>query len=146
MKRPDRCRPLTKSELLPMPANTARALSLEHHVALSVIRNGQGNIHQFACLAKITYATFFMRDVTHGDINLETLRRAESAVERCLESLENGIPYTLHDDEIRSFEEIAALHDAQLSTVPLHHYVDASTRVHRRFVSGETRSPIPPAD
>lgn len=143
MNRPTRRRPLTKADLLPLPAANVRALSLEHHLALSVVRNGQGTVDQLACLARTTYFVFYMRDMIPHGVDLNMLRQAETVLERWFAQLEHDKSVELNPDELRTFEAIIALHDAQLTITPAHRYRDAWERVRGYFLSGKITSPIP---
>lgn len=145
MNRAVRRRPLSKTELLPLPTDKVRALSLEHHLALSVMRTGKGDAYQIIGLARVVYLAFFMRDITPDGADLAPLRQAEAALARCLDDVERGEPCALRDDESKSIEAIMALHDAQLAAAPLHRYRNAWERVQRYLVVGDVSSPIPPS-
>lgn len=57
---------LTKEMLLPLSTEKVRSLSLEHHMALAVVRSGNGNSDQVTCLLlRVVYPSFFMRSETH---------------------------------------------------------------------------------
>jgi hypothetical protein len=53
--------PLTKSALLPMPAQSARELSLAHHLALAACRSDSGNRHQINELVRSVYMAYYLQ-------------------------------------------------------------------------------------
>lgn len=63
-----RCVPLTKEMLLPLPTQKVQALSLENHVALAVVRSGNGDCDQVVCLLRVVYLAFFMRNETASTV------------------------------------------------------------------------------
>ena len=55
-------KPLSKSLLLPMPAQSARELSLAHHLALAACRSDSGNRYQINELVRSVYMAYFLVD------------------------------------------------------------------------------------
>ncbi|CAG9257915.1 hypothetical protein BDI4_570016 [Burkholderia diffusa] len=45
--------PLTKEMLLPLSTEKVRSLSLENHMALAMVRSGNGNCDQVICLLRV---------------------------------------------------------------------------------------------
>jgi hypothetical protein len=50
--------PLTHAMLLPMPVELARKVSLQNHLALVALRQGQGNADLVAELLKTVYVAY----------------------------------------------------------------------------------------
>lgn len=62
---------LAKEMLLPLSTEKVRSLSIEHHMALAVVRSGSGDCDQIVCLLRVVYLAFFMRGETRWQpINL----------------------------------------------------------------------------
>ncbi|KVE22190.1 hypothetical protein WI92_22550 [Burkholderia vietnamiensis] len=135
-------RPLTKAQLLPLPAAQVRRQSLKHHLALAVLRDGRGDLEAIATLVNMLYLAYFLRAV--GDAELDGYRRAEAALNQCVARAERGEPWSLIDDERTVLEQLVVTHDAQLAVTPVHRYLAAWERVARVTAPGG-RSPIPAA-
>src|SRR6202166_2732879 len=56
-------KPLSKSALLPMPAQSARELSLAHHLALAACRGDRANRHQINELVRSVYMFYYLERV-----------------------------------------------------------------------------------
>ncbi|QMI49897.1 hypothetical protein [Burkholderia sp. MBR-1] len=137
-----RRRPLTKAQLLPMPASQVRRLQLKHHVALATLRTGHGDVAQLGTLITVVQVTYLLdvRSGTPSSVNdVSFYRRAECALERCVARAKAGAPIALTDDERAAIEPVLALHDSQLAAMPTHRYLDAWEELQRL---GPTRSPI----
>ncbi len=134
-------KPLTKDQLLPMSNNTIRTLSLEGHVALSVLRRGQGDAVQIGRLAQIVYLSYFMRDVTAAGSDIEQFRIAETIVEDCVTRALSGERWVLKDEDFAAVERILLLYDAQLAAAPAYRFADARQQFHRVVVT-HYRTPI----
>ncbi|OXJ22510.1 hypothetical protein CFB82_40470 [Burkholderia sp. HI2714] len=132
-------RPLTKAQLLPLPADQVRRLSLKHHLALAGLRDGHGELDVIGTLLHVLYLAYFLRDA--GDADPDRYYRAEAALDQCVARAERGEPWTLTDDERMAIEQLVVAHDAQLGTVPAHRYLEAWERVVRVTAPG-ARSPI----
>lgn len=141
----DRRVPLTKEMLLPLSTEKVRSLSLENHMALAVVRSGNGNCDQVVCLLRVVYLAFFMRGETASGTDLDLYRRAEAALDACIARAERGEAWALREDELADVERVLVAHDAQLAAVPKHRYLAAWDRM-QRFVVGTGRSPIPVAE
>lgn len=132
----------TKEMLLPLSTGKVRSLSLENHLALATIRAGRGNLDQLCCLLRVVYLAFYMRDETAAGIELEPYRRAETVLDACITRVGLDEPCALLDEEGIVVGRVLALHDEQLAVVPKYRYLQASERL-QRFITGQTRSPIP---
>ncbi|WP_227792109.1 hypothetical protein [Burkholderia sp. BE17] len=108
-----------------MSNDTIRTLSLEGHVALSVLRSGQGDVVQIGRLAQIVYLSYFLRDVTAAGSDIEQFRVAEAIVEDCVTRALDGEQWVLKDEDFAAVERILLLYDAQLAAVPAYRFADA---------------------
>ncbi|KVP63776.1 hypothetical protein [Burkholderia ubonensis] len=133
---------LTKETLLPLSTEKVRALSLENHMALAVVRSGNGDCDQVVCLLRVVYFAFFMRGETASGSDLDLYRRAEAVLDVCIGRAERRGAWTLREDELADVERVLVVHDEQLAAVPKHHYLAAWDRL-QRFVTGRGQSPIP---
>lgn len=126
---------LTKGMLLPLSTEKVRALSLENHLALAVVRSGNGNCNQVVCLLRIVYLAFYMRNETDSGSDLDLYRRAEAVLDTCIARAERGEVWTLLEDELADVERVLVVHDEQLAAIPRHRYLVAWDRL-QRFVTG----------
>ncbi|MBN3786127.1 hypothetical protein [Burkholderia sp. Ac-20353] len=120
-------RPLTKAQLLPLPADQVRRLSLKHHLALAVLRDGRGDLEAIGTLLNVLYLAYFL----HGadDPDSACYRLAEAALDQCVARAERGASWTVTAGERAALEPLVLIHDGQLAAVPLHRYLDAWERV-----------------
>ncbi|OJB06923.1 hypothetical protein BGV52_21795 [Burkholderia ubonensis] len=135
-------KPLTKAQLLPLPAEQVRKLSLKHHLALAALRSSRGDVDAIVTLLNVLHLAYFLR--AGDDAEVDCYRRAEAALNACVARVEHGAPWSLMGDERTSLEQLVTMHDAQLAAVPAHRYLEATDRVHRVTAPGR-RSPIPTA-
>ncbi|MDR8027923.1 hypothetical protein KPA93_32380 [Burkholderia cenocepacia] len=133
---------LTKEMLLPLSTEKVRSLSLEHHMALAVVRSGSGGCDQMICLLRVVYLAFFMRNETASGANLDLYRRAEAVLDACIARAERGEMWNILADELADVERVLMAHDEQLAAIPKHRYLAAWDRL-QCFVTGTRRSPIP---
>ncbi|WP_175865013.1 hypothetical protein [Burkholderia cepacia] len=113
-------RPLSKAQLLPLAADLVSRVSLKHHLALTCLVAGQGDLESLSTLTNVVEIVHYL-DPT----DVELIRRADDALVACIERAKRSETFTLTDTER---DEIAALllyHDAQLVRVPMHRYIDA---------------------
>ncbi|MDN7671077.1 hypothetical protein QZM22_00690 [Burkholderia oklahomensis] len=121
-----------KVELLPLPADQVRRLSLKHHLALAALCDGRGDIGEIVTLSNVLHLAFYLR----VDQDAEPYRRAETAINQCVARAERGEPWTLTSAERIVLEALVVHHDQQLAEVPVHHYLDALERAQRADVRG----------
>ncbi|WP_230941558.1 hypothetical protein [Burkholderia cepacia] len=133
---------VTKEMLLPLSTEKVRSLSLEHHMALAVVRSGNGNCDHVICLLRVVYLAFFMRSETTSGSDLGMYRRAETVLDASIARAERGEAWTLIENELADVERVLVAHDEQLAAIPKHRYLAAWDRL-QRFVMGGGRSPIP---
>ncbi|KVT82821.1 hypothetical protein WK59_16610 [Burkholderia ubonensis] len=120
---------------MPMSNNTIRTLSLEGHVALSLLRSGQGDVVQIGRLAQIVYLSYFLRDVTAAGSDIEQFRVAEAIVEDCVTRALDGEQWVLKDEDFAAVERILLLYDAQLAAAPAYRFADAWQQFQRVVVT-----------
>ncbi|WP_199545239.1 hypothetical protein [Paraburkholderia kururiensis] len=137
-------RPLTREQLLPLPAAKARALSLEQHLALAALRQGHGGVEQVAMLLRVVYLAYFMGHAVREPVDLELLRAAESALECCSQDEEQEGSWTLGAQECDLIAQVLVLHDRQLAWLPAFRYTGAWIRI-QAFTQSAALSPLPPA-
>jgi hypothetical protein len=133
---------LTKEMLLPLSNEKVRALSLENHMSLAVVRSGHGDFDQICCLLRAVYLAFYLRDVTTCETGIDLYRQAEVALDACVARAEQGKEWSLPVEEVSVIARVLVVHDEQLIAVPSHRYLEAWDCLHR-FVTGMVTSPIP---
>ncbi|WP_175907505.1 hypothetical protein [Burkholderia seminalis] len=131
-------RPLTKAQLLPIPAAELRRIQLKHHVALAALRDVNNDVAQLATLLNAIYLAYFL-----DPVDLGPFRRAEAAIEDCADRAAGGEPGSLTDLERAAVEHVLARLDAQLASVPMHRYVAAFEQLQRVATADTVVSPIP---
>jgi hypothetical protein len=82
--KPMRRTPLTREQLLPIAPGKARTLSLKSHLALTTLRQGQGNADLASELLKTLYLTFFANEAEKRNGLFETFLAAERALKACI--------------------------------------------------------------
>lgn len=127
-----RRRPRSKGELLPLPAEQVRRLSLKHHLALAALRDGRGDVGEIVTLSNVLDLAFYLR----VDQDTELYCRAEAAINQCVARAERGEPWTLTCTERVALEALLIHHDHQLAKVLVHHYLDALERAQHADVRG----------
>lgn len=132
---------LTREMLLPLSVEKMRALSLENHLAFATVRAGRGDSGQIINLLRVVYLAFFLRQETASGADLDLYRRAEAALDACIERAEQGERWLLLDHEQKALERILAVHDGQLAAASRHGYLTAWDRL-QRFATRADRSPI----
>ncbi|WP_175748858.1 hypothetical protein [Burkholderia pyrrocinia] len=118
---PLRRRPLTKAQLLPLPIEQVRRLSLKHHLALAALCGGCGDVESIATLSNMLALAFYLR----ADGEAELYRCADTALAQCIARAERGDPWTLTDAERAALEALLLVHDGQLAAVSVHRYLEA---------------------
>ncbi|HHV7521244.1 TPA: hypothetical protein ACUNF5_002725 [Burkholderia orbicola] len=131
-------RPLTKAQLLPIPAAELRRIQLKHHVALAALRDANDDVAQLATLLNAIYLAYFLDSAEPGPY-----RRAEAALQDCADRAARDESSALTDLERASVEHVLARLDAQLAAVPMHRYVAAFEQLQRVTTADVVVSPIP---
>jgi hypothetical protein len=134
-------KPLSKSLLLPMSAQSARGMSLAHHLALAACRGDAANRHQINELVRSVYMAYYLQRMGFGEVPFECYERAEAAFESALAVAAKCGKWTISEQDAPVIERLLALHDQQLSEVPMHRVVEAEKQL-RQFLAGTVASPL----
>lgn len=134
-------KPLSKSALLPMSAQSARELSLAHHLALAACRGERANRHQINELVRSVYMAYYLQRMGFGEVPFECYEHAEAAFENALSIAAKSAKWTVSEQDSPVIERVLALHDQQLSEAPMHRVVEAEKQL-RQFLAGESASPL----
>jgi hypothetical protein len=118
-------KPLSKSLLLPMAAQSARDMSLAHHLALAACRGDSGNRHQINELVRSVYMAYFLQSLGFGEVPFECYEHAEAAFENALAVAAKSAQWIISEQDAPVIERLLALHDQQLSEAPMHWVVEA---------------------
>jgi hypothetical protein len=132
-----RRKPRTRQQLLPLSSSVVRALSLEHHMALSAVRGGHGFVNIVAILFRSINLAYLMDSAASKGGDAELFRDAERAVNCCVSRIEAGNACSLTSDESAAIERALALYDEQLASYPAYHYADAWNRYTPLLASGK---------
>ncbi|WP_342613500.1 hypothetical protein [Burkholderia ambifaria] len=113
-------RRLSKAQLLPLPTDQVRRLSLKHHLALTCLAAGQGGVESLSTLSNVV-------DIAQriDNINATVLEKAHVAVDSCVARAEREQRFMLTETEHAAIAAALVLHDAQLQLVPSHRYIAA---------------------
>jgi hypothetical protein len=134
-------KPLSKSLLLPIAAQSARDMSLAHHLALAACRGDSGNRHQINELVRSVYMAYFLQRMGFGEAPFECYEHAEAAFENALSVAAKSAQWVISEQDAPAIERLLALHDQQLSEAPMHRVVEAERRL-RQFLAGTGASPL----
>src|SRR5471032_102022 len=122
-------KPLSKSLLLPMAAQSAREMSLAHHLALAACRGHSGNQHQIKELVRSVYMAYYLQRMGFGEVPFECYKHAEAALANALAlGMKNG-RWVFREQEASTIERVLALRDQQLSEAPMHRVVEAEKQL-----------------
>jgi hypothetical protein len=136
-------KPLSKSLLLPMSAQSAREMSLAHHLALAACRGDSANRHQINELVRSVYMAYFLQRMGYGDLPFECYEHAEAAFENALAAAAKCGRWIISGQDAPVIERLLALHDQQLSEAPMHRVAEAEKQL-RQFLAGTGVSPLVP--
>jgi hypothetical protein len=136
-------KPLSKSLLLPMSAQSAREMSLAHHLALAACRGDSANRHQINELVRSVYMAYFLQRMGYGDLPFECYEHAEAAFENALAVAAKCGRWIISEQDAPVIERLLALHDQQLSEAPMHRVAEAEKQL-RQFLAGTGVSPLVP--
>ncbi|WP_321908093.1 hypothetical protein [Burkholderia cepacia] len=100
--------------LLPLPTEKIRALLIENHLALAMVRGRRGHLDQVSCLVRVIYLAFYLRDAVPAGVVLDLYRQAESALNACITRVGQGERCLLLDHELATVARILVVHDEQL--------------------------------
>ena len=129
--------------LLPLPVATAREASLENHLALVVMRTGNGSVDQMSCLLKVVYLAWLLLETpADREQQVHLLHASEAALQQSAMRAHSGQSWSLRQEEIADLEAVLSLHDRQLHSIYAHRYQAAWDRL-LRFLSSDSLSPLP---
>ncbi|ALL68571.1 hypothetical protein K788_0000399 [Paraburkholderia caribensis MBA4] len=128
--------------LLPLPRTTVQKISLPVHLALAACRGGAGNVHLMRELVRVVYLSYFLTETEESRLSVKLYLRAEAFLESAITRAKSEQVWQLSEDGAGVMEEVIALYDRQLSTVPTWVFLDASDRL-ERFTQGNRHSPLP---
>ena len=128
--------PLTRDELLPIAVDIARDISLQNHMALVALRQGEGNPDLARELLVTVYWAYFASDANTIDTSWEAFVAAERGVTIALRNAGQTLDGTLEDAHCQAIESVLRIHDAQLAVLPLHAMERARLRLGQAIESG----------
>ena len=124
-----------------MSAQSARELSLAHHLVLAACRSDSGDRHQINELVRSVYMAYLLQRVGFGDMPFECYEHAEAAFENALAVAAKSAQWIISEQDAPGIERVLALHDRQLSEAPMHRVVEAEKQL-RQFLTGTGVSPL----
>jgi hypothetical protein len=134
-------KPLGREMLLPLRAQKARALSLEYHLALSVLAAGDGSFDQAATLLQAIWHARFLAG--REDVNVVHLAAAESALDAMSSRVDAGEAWTVNGAEHTTIARGLSIHDQLTAREPYHRFVAAWAQMqHLARESQETSTSI----
>jgi len=118
---------------LPLGPARARALSLEHHLALVALRTGQAGVDVITRLFNAIGAARFLHEATHGRVSPEQphFEQAWRALLAYANQIREGRPAAMNEVDLKFLEQLVLLHDEQMATTPVHQLLDARQRLGR---------------
>lgn len=123
--------PLTRAMLLPMPSTLLQKVSLQNHMALVALRQGQGNSDLAGELLKTVFVTFYLADPDHLATYAGHFTKAETTIKALIKDAVLEGSWRLEEDQCEGIEAILGLHDAQLASLPVHRIEGAKQRLMR---------------
>lgn len=142
LPRPAGRKPLSKRMLLPVPRNRANEISLTVHLAFSACRGDHGNAHLMSELVRAVYLSYYLlQDDCDAELH-GCYRQAERVLDQVLEKAAYSNVWRIAEEGVAALEEVIAIYDRQVMTVPTWKLLNASERLNR-FALGKSRSPIP---
>ncbi|MCX4163133.1 MULTISPECIES: hypothetical protein [Paraburkholderia] len=132
--------PLTKAQLLPPTAASARELSLRNHLAVAACRSGNGNRALLRELFAIACLSYFLREAGFA-FGPDTLYgEVQGALERCVERCSTDEPWQVDEPDGVALGRLVTIYDRQFSTAPMYVMEGAHKRL-KRLAVGEWRFP-----
>ena len=120
-----------KARLLPMPRATADQLALEAHLALDILRRGQGRTCDAQTLLQAMILVGLLVDRGHGHLERPAYRAADAIICECFDRGRATNEWILDDGGFRAFARIVTLYDEQLCRAPLAALAEASDQLDR---------------
>ncbi|WP_232453027.1 hypothetical protein [Burkholderia ubonensis] len=134
--------PRTKEMLLPLPAGVARKISLENHLALATIRTGRGTPDSMIALLRVLYMTYFMLEKDVSDVDLESFRDVETALDESIRAADGGGDWRVRGERLPAIERMLLQFDHLIARVQRYRYADAWARM-ENFARSPEESPLP---
>jgi hypothetical protein len=138
---PSHQKTMSKEMLLPLAAHVARQKSLEHHLALATLRSGKGSSDTVGSLFHSIYVAYFVHEATTGRVELDAFRAAEAALHEVTVAAKGNGVYEISGNGCTAVEQVLAIHDRQLESIPRHIIENAQKRLDR-FLLTDDLSPI----
>jgi hypothetical protein len=112
--------PLTRDMLLPMAATLARKVSLQNHMALVALRQGEGNADLVAELLRTVFIAFYLVDAGGLAPHTQAFIHAETTLKTVIKEAAHDKDWHLGEEHCEGIKTVLALHDAQLASLPVH--------------------------
>lgn len=113
--------------LLPLPPRKAQAVSLEYHLALSVLAAGRGGEVEAVRLLQAVWHVRFMVGSRSADTGL--LDAAEGALDDIAARVDADMLWRVTDAEHAAIAQALVIHDRQTTNVPHHRFIAAWERM-----------------
>jgi hypothetical protein len=123
--------PLTRVMLLPLSATLVRKVSLQNHLALVTLRQGQRNSDLANELLKTIFIASYLAEPDHLATYSGHFVRAAAAIKALIKDATLNRGWRLGQNQCEGIEAILALHDAQLTSLPVHRIEGAKQRLMR---------------
>jgi hypothetical protein len=120
-----------KTRLLPMPRATADRLALEVHLALDILRRGQGRACDAQSLLQTMILAGLLAEQGHGHLELPAYREADFIICECFDRGRVTTEWSFDEGGFRAFARIVTLYDGQLCRAPLAALAKASEQLDR---------------
>ncbi|WP_114808987.1 hypothetical protein [Paraburkholderia kururiensis] len=128
--------------LLPLPAVTVRALSLESHTALAAVIAGHATAPVVTRLLKTLYLTWFLQQGMGELPDMDTFRTAEAALALCSRCVREGREWRLAEAGRVALCRILALNDHLLASAPAYCHAEATRRLRMLATSRASSSDL----
>jgi len=122
-----------------LPDAVADRLSLQYHLALSILRSGQGGELEVRLLVTIHLHVIGLTKEGIANYRAEVAQRIEAVLRTLINSCKNGLTPTLTDSDYSALCELVTLHDIQLAQAPLR----AVQAVHQSVQDARKQNPTP---
>jgi hypothetical protein len=108
-----------KAMLLPLPRADGNATALRIHLALDLLRRGEGNLHHIHLLADVMFLVALIADLGFGAVTQAQIRAAEIAIGTCVECGHRTDEWHLDHVGFASFATMVTMYDRQLRRAPV---------------------------
>jgi hypothetical protein len=122
-------KPRSKTMLLPMNAATVRAVSMDRHLTLEVLRSGHATEYHLGSMAQATYLAMLLSAAGYGVAREGLFRAADEAIARSRDCmLANGV-WAVDEEGYALLSEVLTLHDHQLVVTPVYELMAANEKL-----------------